>query len=232
VNKPITLITGTRKGIGKYLVEHYVEQGHRVIGCSRSEPGWELKGYEHFVVDVTNEDAVKSMFYSIKKKYNRVDHLINNAGIASMNHFLLTPVSMVKKVLDTNVAGTFLFSREAAKLMQKHKYGRIINFSTVAVPLKLEGEAIYAASKAAIISLTEILARELSPFGITVNALGPTPIETDLIRSVPKAKLEEIIKKQAISRYGTVEDVANVTDFFLKEDSSFITGQTLFLGGI
>jgi 3-oxoacyl-[acyl-carrier protein] reductase len=224
VDRPITLITGTRKGIGKYLVEHYVRQGHIVIGCSRNEPDWTLDGYDHYKVDVSDEKGVKALFSFIKKKYGRLDHLINNAGIASMNHFLLTPISTVNKILNTNVVGTFLFSREAAKLMQKRGYGRIVNFTTVAAPLKLEGESIYAASKAAVISFTEVIARELSPYGITVNSIGPTPIETDLIRSVPKEKLEALINRQAIKRYGTVEDVANAVDFFLQKESSFITG--------
>jgi 3-oxoacyl-[acyl-carrier protein] reductase len=232
VDRPITLITGTRKGIGKYLAEHYVSEGHFVIGCSRSEPDWSLEGYKHFQVDVSDETAVKSLFSFIKKNYGRLDHLINNAGIASMNHFLLTPISTVNKILNTNVVGTFLFSREAAKLMQKRGYGRIVNFTTVAAPLKLEGESIYAASKAAVISFTEVIARELSTYGITVNSIGPTPIETELIRSVPKEKLEALINRQAIKRYGTVEDVANAVDFFLQKESSFITGQTLFLGGV
>ncbi|MEH7011469.1 SDR family oxidoreductase [Neobacillus niacini] len=232
MDRPITLITGTRKGIGKYLAEHYVRQGHIVIGCSRNEPDWILDGYEHYKVDVSDEKGVKALFSFIRKKYGRLDHLINNAGIASMNHFLLTPISTVNKILNTNVVGTFLFSREAAKLMQKLGYGRIVNFTTVAAPLKLEGESIYAASKAAVISFTEVIARELSPYGITVNLIGPTPIETDLIRSVPKEKLEALINRQAIKRYGTVEDVANAVDFFLQKESSFITGQTLFLGGV
>ncbi|OLS38431.1 SDR family NAD(P)-dependent oxidoreductase [Bacillus sp. MRMR6] len=232
MDRPITLITGTRKGIGKYLAEYYAKKGHLVIGCSRNEPDWSLEGYEHFLLDVSDEIGVKNIFSHIKKKYGRLDHLINNAGIASMNHFMLTPAATVTKILNTNVIGTFLFSREAAKLMQRNRYGRIVNFTTVATPLKLEGESIYAASKAAVISFTEIIAKELATYGITVNSIGPTPIETDLIRSVPKEKIEALISRQAIKKYGTVEDVANVVDFFLQKQSSFITGQTLFLGGI
>jgi 3-oxoacyl-[acyl-carrier protein] reductase len=158
--------------------------------------------------------------------------LINNAGIASMNHSLLTPLSTVQKVLNTNVVGTFLFCREAAKLMKHHDYGRIVNFTTVAVPLKLEGEAIYVASKAAVQALSEVLARELAEFGITVNGIGPVPIPTDLIRTVPQEKLDRILARQAIRRFGTFDDVANVIDFFLKRESGFITGQNLFLGGV
>jgi 3-oxoacyl-[acyl-carrier protein] reductase len=136
------------------------------------------------------------------------------------------------KIYGTNVFGTFLFCREAAKIMQRNQYGRIVNFSTVAVPLKLEGEAIYASSKAAVISLTQILARELADIGITVNAIGPTPVKTDLIISVPVEKLEGLIERQAIHRYGEYGDIINVIDFFIKPESDFITGQVIYLGGI
>lgn len=232
MNKLITLITGTRKGIGRFLAEHYVKQGHLVIGCSRSPNDWSLDGYEHVIADVADEGAVKALFKHIRKTYGRIDHLLNNAGIASMNHVMLTPLKTVHNILNTNVVGTFLFCREAAKLMQKNRGGRIINFSTVATPLKLEGEAIYAASKAAIISLTEVMAREFAELGITVNAIGPTPIDTDLIRSVSTDKMERLIARQAIIRKGTPEDVANVTDFYLNKNSDFITGQNIYLGGI
>src|SRR5213593_2334327 len=154
MDTPVTLITGTRKGIGRHLAEHYVRCGHRVVGCSRGEVDWAAEGYVHYVADVSDEPAAKRIFADVRRKYDRLDHLINNAGVASMNHSLLSPLSSVHHVLNTNVVGTFLFSREAAKLMQNHRYGRIVNFTTMAVPLKLEGEAMYVASKAAVLSLT------------------------------------------------------------------------------
>jgi len=232
MDAPVTVITGTRKGIGRYLVEHYARLGHRVVGCSRGSVDWTVDGYVHYVADVADEQAAKRIFTDVRRKYGRLDHLINNAGVASMNHSLLTPLSTVNAVLDTNVVGTFLFCREAAKLMKTAGYGRIVNLTTVAVPLKLEGEAIYVASKAAVISLTQVLARELAAFGITVNAVGPVPIETDLIRSVPRDKIDRLLARQAIPRLGTCEDVANVIDFYLRKESAFITGQCLFLGGV
>jgi len=236
MNKPVTLITGTSKGIGKALAAHYVALGHHVIGCSRNAVEWEIEDakehYQHYIADVTDEIAVKAMFSDIRKQYGRIDNLINNAGIASMNHSMLTPMKTVHQVLGTNVVGTFLFCREAAKLMQKKRYGRIINFATVATPLKLEGEAIYAASKAAVITLTQILAKEFGEFGITVNAIGPTPVQTDLIKSVPKDKIDSLLDRQAIKRFGEFRDISNVIDFFLKTESDFVTGQVIFLGGI
>lgn len=191
-----------------------------------------LDGYEHYVADVSDELAVKRMFSVVRKKYGRLDHLINNAGIASMNHSILTPVSTVHNILNTNFVGTFLFCREAAKLMQRRRYGRIVNLGTVAVPLRLEGEAIYAASKNAVVAFTQILAREFADLGITCNVVAPTPIETDLIRSVPREKIDRIVNSLAIRRLGRFEDVANVIDFFVKPESDYITGQTIYLGGV
>ncbi len=230
--KTVTLITGTSKGIGRYLAEYYLNKSHIVLGCSRSAIKYSHKNYYHFEVDVSDEQQVKKIFSFARKKFGYINNLINNAGIASMNHVMLTPLKTVNSILNTNVVGTFLFSREAAKLMASKKFGRIVNLTTVAVPLKLEGEAIYAASKAAVQSLTEIMARELAKLNITVNSVGLTPIDTDLIRSIAKEKIDRLIAHQAISRKGLPEDVSNVIDFFLQETSNFITGQNIFLGGI
>ncbi len=226
------LITGTRKGIGRYLAEYYLERGFKVIGCSRGESDLAHDAYRHFEVDVSDEAGVVSMMAAIMAECGGLDILVNNAGIASMNHFLLTPAKTVSRIMDTNVLGTFLMSRESAKLMRGRSAGRIVNFSTVATPLKLEGEAVYAASKAAVVSLTEVLARELAEFGITVNSVGPTPVETDLIRNVPKDKIDRLLSRQAIPRFGTFQDVSNVVDFFISPGSDFVTGQNLYLGGV
>jgi 3-oxoacyl-[acyl-carrier protein] reductase len=226
------VITGTRKGIGKEMAEHYLAEGWQVVGCSRGEGSIEHAHYQHFALDVSDEDAVIAMARKIKASHGKVEALLNNAGIASMNHALLTPASTVNRILQTNVVGTFLFCREMAKLMRRTENGRIINFTTVAHPLNLEGEAIYAASKAAVESLTRILARELAELKITVNAIGPTPIETDLIRGVPQEKMDALIARQALNRMGEVRDVINAVDFYLLEESDFITGQVLYLGGI
>ena len=230
--KKIMIITGTRKGIGKYLAEYYLQKDYIIIGCSRNESDIVNENYKHYCLNVADEVQVKALFRDVQKELGRVDVLINNAGIASMNHTLLTPLDTVKNIFSTNFFGTFLFCRESAKLMMKRKYGRIVNFATIATPLKLEGEAVYASSKAAIVSLTEIMAKEFANNGITVNAVGPTPIKTDLIKSVPNEKINSLINMQSIHRYGEFTDISNVIDFYIKEESNFITGQTIYLGGI
>jgi 3-oxoacyl-[acyl-carrier protein] reductase len=227
----VMVITGTRKGIGRYLAEYYLDRGWTVAGCSREASDLQHERYVHYCADVADESAARKMFVDLQRRFGRLDALLNNAGIASMNHVLLTPMRTVEQIIQTNYVGTFLYCREAAKLMQKRRWGRIVNFATVATPLRLEGEAGYAASKAAVESLTQIFAREVADLGITVNALGPTPVPTDLIRSVPKAKMDALLARQAIRRFGEMRDVSNVIDFFLREESDFVTGQVVFLGG-
>ena len=228
----VILITGTSKGIGNFLATYYLEKGDFVVGCSRGEPTITNKNYKHFSLEVSDEKAVVSMIRAVKKEFKEIDILINNAGIASMNHILTSTVNTVTKLFNTNFLGTFLFTREVSKVMMKQKSGRIINFTTVAKPLRLEGEAIYASSKAAIETFTQTASKELSSFNITVNAIGPTPIQTDLIKAVPKDKIEELLDKQAIKRFGTFDDILNVCEFFCDEKSSFITGQIIYLGGV
>jgi 3-oxoacyl-[acyl-carrier protein] reductase len=226
------IVTGTRKGIGKSIAIHLLDNGWNIAGCSRGEATIEHENYSHFMLDVRDELSVVKMVRETARKHDRIDALINNAGTASLNHCLLTPGSTLEKLFSTNVFGAFYFLRECGKKMRKSGTGRIINFSTVAVPLDLEGEAAYSASKAAVESLTKTASKELASLGITVNAIGPTPIETDLIRTVPKQKIEELVARQPIKRLGTMDDVLNVIDFFLSPNSEFITGQVIYLGGI
>ncbi len=228
----IIIITGTRKGIGRYLAEQYLQNGDIVYGCSRRLCDIEHPNYHHTRLDVADEVAVRSFVLNVYKNHKHIDVLINNAGCASMNHFLLTPYDTAKKVFNTNFFGTFLMCREVAKYMVKSKSGRIVNYSTVAVALNLHGELVYSASKAAVEQLTRVLADEIGECGITVNAVGPTPIDTDLIKNVPEEKLQDLLNHQCIKRFGKFEDVKNVIDFFLKPESNFITAQTIYLGGV
>lgn len=228
----VILVTGTSRGIGLALAGHFLEQGDIVYGCSRGPSDLQHPSYHHTQMDVADEKAVVTLVRSAVRREGRIDALLNNAGIASMNHALLTPMSSAVSIFSTNFFGTFLFCREVAKGMVQRRTGRIVNFSTVATPLRLEGESIYAASKAAVESFTEVLARELAPAGVTVNALGPTPVQTDLIKHVPEEKMKALLGRQAIRRFGTSADVINVVDFFLSPRSDFVTGQVLYLGGV
>jgi 3-oxoacyl-[acyl-carrier protein] reductase len=232
VTTPVTVITGTRKGIGRRLAECYVERGHIVIGCSRGAATLEHERYAHHRVDIRNEQAVIELFRWVRTRHGHVDHLVNGAGIGLRNLAMLTPLESVLDVLSTNVAGTFLACREAAKLMARNGGGRIVNFGSVAVPLEPDGLAIYSASKAAVVTLTRVLAREFGPLGITVNAVSPNPIETDLLADVPPSELDPLLARQPVRRMGTVADVAAVVDFFLAPSNGMVTGQNIYMGGV
>src|SRR5262245_13378345 len=226
----LALVTGASKGIGRFLAEHLLERGHAVVGCSRKKANIAHSMYEHVVADVTSEDQVVPLLKHVRRVYGRLDVVINNAGVAAMNPALLTPLSCAESIVHTSLLGSFLVCREAAKVMLKAGGGRIVNFTSVAVPMRLEGESIYAAAKSAVETFTRVFAREVAPYRITVNAVGPSPIQTDLIRGVPEAKLEALVERLALKRVGKFADVANVVDFFIRPESDYVTGQVIYLG--
>ena len=229
--RPVALVTGARKGIGRHLAECLLADGYAVVGCGRTTDGWDAEGFEYRRADVADEPQVLALFRHITQRHGRLDAVINNAGLATMNHALLTPVSTVEKLLRANVTGTFLVSREAAKVMRKRKFGRIVNLSSAVVPMRLTGEAAYLASKSAVETLSQVMARELADFGVTVNVVGPGPTATDMIRGVPEQKIAELVSRFAIKRLTTLDDIANVVRFFLRAESSAVTGQVVYLNG-
>ncbi|MDD4582935.1 MAG: SDR family NAD(P)-dependent oxidoreductase [Eubacteriales bacterium] len=228
----VIVITGTSRGIGQKLAQYYIEYGHEVVGCSRAESDFKHDRYHHYRIDVTNNEEVQSFAFDVGNKYKIIDVLINNAGAASMNHFMLTDPTTAEKLMRINYLSAFACSRAFFRLLRKAEHPRIINFSTVAVPLNLEGELAYGASKAAVESMTKVLAKELGAFGITVNAVGPAPTKTGLIANVPINKIEKILEQQAVKRLAEFEDIINVINFYIDEKSDFITGQIIYLGGI
>jgi 3-oxoacyl-[acyl-carrier protein] reductase len=225
------LISGTTAGLGKELAEHYLRQGDIVIGCGRSESSLTHERYTHHRVDVTDEHAVSSLFADIRRQVGSLNVLINNAGVAAMNAVALMPAASVRTVVNTNFVGAVLLTHGAIRLFRRQTLGRIVNISSIAVPLRLEGEAVYAASKSALETFTRVLAKEIGPLGITCNAVGPCVLPTRLTRGVPAEKLRRLVSGQAVRREGTSADVANVIDFFLRQESDLITGQIVYLGG-
>ena len=227
----VALVTGAASGIGRYLATHLAAQGYQVIGCSRRELDPLPEEFTYIVTDVTDEQAVQELMQQIRKQYARLDALINCAGQASMNHALLTPKKTFDELLSVNVTGTFLVCREAAKLMKKNSLGRIINFSSTAVPLQIPGEAAYIASKSAVSSLSQVLAYEFASLGITVNVIGPGPTDTKMLRGVPDAAINNLLSRTPSQRMTRMADISNAVDFFLHQNSGAISGQVLYLGG-
>jgi len=229
----IVLVTGARRGVGQLVAEHFLKHGAQVVGFSRhddtGEPG---PGYHPMAVDVGNADSVARGFERVRKQFGRVDIAINNAAVLTSQYSMIMPAAAAQGMLDTNVLGTFLVSREAAKLMRRGKWGRIVNISSMAASLQPMGDSVYAATKAAVATLANVMAKEFAPMNVTCNTLGITAIETDMLGLLPRDKVDALIAGLPIPRYALADDVLNVVDFFVAERSSYVTAQTVFLGGV
>ena len=230
-DKRVVAITGASKGLGAALAKRYLEKGWAVYGCARSEAPFEREGYRHIVTDATDEKSVKAFFKTIKKERGRLDVLINNAGVESKSPAALHDYKLAENVFRVNALGVFLFSREALRMMTRARSGRIVNLSSVTVPVANVGASVYSASKAAIEQLTRALAKEAADAGVTVNALGLSIVEgTGMEERLGERAEEGILAGLAIRRKITVEEVSRALDFLL--DSPAVTGETIYFGGV
>jgi len=223
---PTALITGTSQGLGLALAERLLADGWTVHGFARGAQTLAHERFTAHAVDITDESAVRAAVAAVAAA-GRIDLLINNAGAAALNAFLLTPGSVAEHLMRVNYLGTFHCLQAVGKVMVRQRGGLVINLTTVAVPLSLEGEAAYVASKAAVEALTKVAAKELAASGIIVSAVGFGPIDTVLTRAVPKAALAKI--NDAIGRpQGTTMDQA--VDFLLAHFHSAQSGKVEYLG--
>ncbi len=213
------------------MAEHFLNLGDTVIGCARSEATLQHPNYQHYTADLTEAVDVAAMMSAIRHEQRSLDVLINNAAVAMMGASALQPPAVARKMIDLNLCSLIHVTHDAIRLLRSASSPRVLNLTSVAVPLRLEGEAVYSATKAAVEQWTRVLARELGPMGITVNAIGPAPTDTDLVRGVAREKLETLVANQAISRWTTMTDIVHATEFFLHPASDMITGQVLYLGG-
>lgn len=229
--KQIMLITGTSKGIGRGLAEYFVNHGYTVIGCSRGIHTFQHNDYIHFQVDVDDEAQIRRWVRTIKREYGYIDVLVCNAGIAPAALLLtMTVDEVLKNVFSINTRGTYLVCREVAKIMMLQQFGRIVTVSSMAVGLHQEGTSAYAASKAAIVEMTKILAKELAPMGITCNVIAPSMVMTDAVEVLGHAVITRALEKLTIKRALSIEEVANVVSFFAAPESNCITGQVVHMG--
>lgn len=229
----IVLVTGARRGVGRLLAEHFLREGAQVIGFSRhADDGFAAEGYTAIEADVGDAESVARGFEQVRKAFGRVDIVVNNAAVLTSQYSMIMPPAAARSMLETNLFGTFMVSREAAKLMRKSKWGRIINVGSMAASLEPIGDSIYAATKAAVATLANVMAKEFAPLNVTCNTLGITAIETDMLGQLPRDKVDAVVAGLPMPRYATPDDIFNVVDFFASERSSYVTAQTVFLGGV
>ena len=229
----VVLVTGARRGLGAVIADHFEQRGAQVVGFSRHAN--EVPKSDRRIdvtVDVGDAASVSAGFEAIRKHFGRLDVCINNAAVLTSQYAMIMPAASAKAMVDTNLLGTFLVSREAAKLMRKGKWGRIVNVSSMAVSLEPMGDSVYAATKAAITTLANIMAKEFAATNVTCNTLGITAFETDMLAQLPRDKIDAIIADLPLARMANRDDVGHVLDFFCGSDSDGITAQTVYLGGV
>lgn len=229
---PVALITGASRGIGRGLAEFFARRGYHVVGLSRSEPQAPIEGgsYEHLLADVTDETALRRVISEVERRHKRLDVLINSAGLGLSALAVMSPTQLTETVLRVNFLGTFLACREGARVMMKKKFGRIINFASVAVPLHMEGASVYSASKAAVIQFSKVLAKEVAPFQITCNVVAPSLVQTDMMRELKPEAVNKYLEGLTIHRSATLEEVCHSVWFFAQPESGYLTGQVLYMG--
>jgi 3-oxoacyl-[acyl-carrier protein] reductase len=225
---PVMVITGTSKGIGKGLAEHFLAHDYRVAGCSRGPATIEHAGYHHSQVDVTDEKQVQSWSRQVRTQLGQVDVLVCSVGLVKSALFMaVTSGAVFDEFLKTNIAATFYVCREISKLMLMKRKGRIVNVASIMTRIHEPGTAAYSATKSAVIELTKVMARELAPQGITCNVVSPCMVETDASRALGEEWQKRMLEMQTIKRPATIEEVANVISFFAHPGSGCITGQVV-----
>jgi 3-oxoacyl-[acyl-carrier protein] reductase len=228
----VVLVTGSRRGVGQLIAKHILHNGGRVIGFARGKSTIDHPEYHHFQVDLGDPKAVQLGFSALKRVTDVLHIVINNAAVLTSQYAMIMPPVQAQAMINTNLLGAFMVSREASKLMRKLKWGRIINIGSMAVSLEPIGDSLYAACKAGLITLANVMAKELSPLNITCNTLSITAIQTDMLSQLPIEKIDSVIATLPIPRYAEPDDIFNIIDFLASERSSYITAQNIYMGGV
>lgn len=223
------VVTGASRGIGRAIAERLVGRGEKVIGVARTIADSE---FETLAVDVSAENQVKDLARFLRSRPTAVTALINAAGVASMNLALLARAPKVRAVIETNLFGTMFMCQALAPLIIRAGGGSIVNISTIAVSLALQGESAYIASKAGVEAFSRTLARELGGHNVTVNCIAPGPISTDLLKGVSREQIVRITDRQIIQRQFSLEEVCDVVEILLDPRSRSLTGHVLHVGGV
>lgn len=245
-NGRVAFVTGGSRGIGKAIVELFAKEGAKVAfidineeALSHTERELKEKGYEVFakVASVTEKEQMEQIMEEVYNKYGSLDILVNNAGVIRDNLLFKMADSDWETVMDVHLKGAFYSARAVQKYMVQQKYGRIINISSTSA-LGNRGQANYSTAKAGLQGFTKTLAIELGKFGITVNAVAPGFIETDMTKATAErigVPFEQFVKAMVeripVNRAGKPEDIANAVAFFADENASFVNGQVLYVAG-
>jgi len=236
----VAFVTGASRGIGRAIALQLCRAGFEIVVASPELENNEAVACEiracnaeavTLNLDVTSPESVKEGFAKILKDKTRIDVLVNNAGIARDGLAVRMKPADWQLVLKVNLEGAFLCSQQALPGMMRNRWGRIVNISSVVGQAGSVGQANYAASKAGLIGLTKALAQEMGSRGITVNAIAPGYIDTDMTKGLPEDLKQKMLSAVPLARMGTPEDIANAVKFLVSDEASYITGHVLAVNG-
>ena len=235
------VITGASRGIGKCIATKFAKEGANVVINYRNNEEEALKvkqeledlGSQVLVVkaDVSELEQAEKLIKEAKKEFGKVDILVNNAGITKDNIIIRMKEEDFDSVIKTNLKGAFNCLKSVTPIMLKQKYGKIVNMSSVVGVVGNPGQVNYCASKAGLIGMTKSLAKEIGSRNITVNAIAPGFIDTDMTKILSDDQKKKILSQIPLNKFGNVEDIANVALFLASENSNYITGQVIHVDG-
>ena len=237
----IAVVTGASKGIGRACALRLAKDGMTVVVNYSHSDAEAAKTVEEikaaggdavaYKADVSDLNQVKDMFKFVSDTYGRVDVLVNNAGIVRDEYLLMLTQENLDKCLDLNIKGYFYCAQQAALKMFSQKSGVIVNMSSVSSKVALAGQSVYSATKGAVNSMTQTMAKELARKKIRVNAVCPGFVQTEMVDQLPEDKKKEYLKEVPLGRFADVDEVAGLVSFLCSDDASYITGQAIVLDG-
>jgi 3-oxoacyl-[acyl-carrier protein] reductase len=240
LNDEIVVVTGASRGIGRAIALELGARGATVIGTATSDKGAEaitaslaeskVRG-TGMVLDVTDADSIATFLKAVQDAYGNPTVLVNNAGITRDNLMMRMKDEEWDAVISTNLTSAFRMSKACLRGMMKARRGRIITISSIIGATGNPGQANYAATKAGVIGFTKSLAREVGSRNITVNAVAPGFIDTDMTRALPEEQRKHLLDQIPMARLGDVKDIANAVAFLASDEASYITGETLHVNG-
>ena len=228
------LVTGASRGIGKAIAEKLKADNYKVLGTATSDSGVDTlnsNGIEGHLLDLNSKDSIENFWSKLESNNKTISVLVNNAGITRDNIILRMSDEEWSDIMNVHLYGTFQLSKRALKMMLKNKWGRIINISSASASIGNRGQSNYAAAKAGVEAFTKSLAKEVGKRDITINAVAPGFISTDMTENNKGVNADHLVKEIPLGRFGDPEEVASLISFMCSDGASYITGQTIHING-
>lgn len=226
--RPVIVVTGTSRGLGFDIAQYFLAKDCIVVGCSRGPGVISHVNYSHHSLDLCSEKSVQTWVRLLKRQFSRIEIVICNVGLVRLGSLTAsTSLDSFASFMDSILVSTFLVCREFSKLMVMHKYGRIINITSIMSELNVQGTCGYATAKKAVVAFTKILAAEVAEYGVTCNVVSPSLIDTESSRAFGDTWRKKMLDLQSIKRDVSADEICRIIEFLASPNSGCLTGQVL-----